>query len=448
MTAPWDVVVVGAGPAGTLAAERMLLAGARVLLFDGGPRIPPGAKAPEPDRRAWGFKAVGGSYDWYRVRAVGGRSLLWGGWCYRFDGVAFARAGWPDGGGAVMRAYDSVEKRLGVTEGTVDARYQRAADELGMKVLPKRGALHAPGVGWSAAASVPAARKARTHHVALHLDTKGPHAVGVSALDLRTEKVVHHRARAVVLAASPIETARILLSSDMDAARWGIGQGYADHMVASYVLLEPEPAGSPDGRGRFPGCALLENFVNLDEKSRRPYRGGFSIELSGRTPLATLGLERMVPGDEEHRWSATQVHAMGEVFPDGQRFVDLHPDERDVLGRSIPRVHVGWSDADREMASDMKAACVAVADVIAVPGSRVVPFVDPLIAGAGHEAGTCRMGTGEDSPCGSRGRLRALDNVWVADASALPSPGDRHPTLTILAHAFSVADDVVEKLAR
>jgi hypothetical protein len=44
------------------------------------------------------------------------------------------------------------------------------------------------------------------------------------------------------------------------------------------------------------------------------------------------------------------------------------------------------------MAADMRRACVGLADAIAVPGSKLIPFLDPLQPGAGHEAGTCAMG--------------------------------------------------------
>jgi choline dehydrogenase-like flavoprotein len=74
--------------------------------------------------------------------------------------------------------------------------------------------------------------------------------------------------------------------------------------------------------------------------------------------------------------------------------------------------------------------------------------VDPLQAGAGHEAGTCAMGAGEDAPCDPQGGLRALRNVWVADASVMPTPGDRHPTLTVMAHALRVAGAVSRYLRR
>ena len=72
--------------------------------------------------------------------------------------------------------------------------------------------------------------------------------------------------------------------------------------------------------------------------------------------------------------------------------------------------------------------------------------MDPLLSGAGHEVGTCVMGRSDDAACDPRGRLRALDNVWIADASVMPTPGDRHPTLTLLAHAWRVAEAVKESL--
>jgi len=89
---------------------------------------------------------------------------------------------------------------------------------------------------------------------------------------------------------------------------------------------------------------------------------------------------------------------------------------------------------------DMKQACVNLADALAASGSRLVPLADPLQLGAGHEAGTCAMGNDESAVCDPTGRVRGLSNVWVADASVLRTAGDRHPTLTVLAHAQRAAD--------
>jgi len=231
----------------------------------------------------------------------------------------------------------------------------------------------------------------------------------------------------------------VLLESDLGTGARRIGRNLVDHMVASYLLLEPAAPPSSDGRGPFPGSALVEGFVNVGPGTERPYRGGFCIELCGPVSLESIGVERMVASDEIDRWRATQVHAIGEMFPHDARYVDLHPTERDGLGRALPVVHVGWSTEEQTMADDMRRACVQIADALALPGSRVIPFLDPLLAQGTHEAGTCSM-AGEGAVCDANGRVETLANVWVADASALPTSGDRHPTLTLLAHSLRSAD--------
>jgi choline dehydrogenase-like flavoprotein len=170
------------------------------------------------------------------------------------------------------------------------------------------------------------------------------------------------------------------------------------------------------------------------------------MELAGPVPLHALDLERMAAPEQRLRTRATVIHAIGELHPHEGRYVDLDPEARDALGRPVPRVHVAWTDAERALAEDMANACVQLADALAISGSRLVRFSDPLCAGAGHEAGTCAMGPGLDSVTDGWGRVRELANVWVADAAALPTSGDRHPTLTVLAHALRAADDVARQL--
>lgn len=449
MVTAWDAVVVGAGPAGTIAAERLISLGHRVLLLDAGPRLRDGERTPEVDRRAWAYRAVGGSFDWYRVRAVGGRALLWGGWSYRLPDVVFRRGKWPYGASTLAPYYADVERTIGVVEGRIDERYRRASRALGIRIAAKRGALGAATKtrpSWTPL-SHEAARRARCYRAALHVEHSARRAEAISVLNLLREREEKLRARAFVLAASPVETARILLGSDVATRR--IGHGLVDHMVASWLLLEPSavpPATA--ARGPFPGSVLAHGLVNTGPDDQESYPGGVSIEVTGPLPLATLGVERMVPGGEEEKWSATQIHAIGELFPHAKRFVDLDPTERDALGRRIPRIHLAWSAAERRMAADLRRACAALADAIAIPGSKLIPFLDPLQAGAGHEAGTCAMGLDERSVCDPFGRLRALENVWIADASAMPTSGDRHPTLTLLAHALRAADNAGRYLAR
>lgn len=421
----WDAVVVGAGPAGTVVAAELVERGHRVLLVDAGPRLRPGERTPEVDRRAWAYGVVGGAFDWYRVRAVGGRALLWGGWSHRFGDAVFKRNGWPYRASTLAPWYARAERRLALARGTVDPRHRRVAQALGITIVPKHTAMWTP-------LSERVVRGARTYSVALRLVGSG-----VEILDLLRERTEVVRARAIVLAASPVETTRILLRSGYA----NVGRNLVDHMVASYLLLEPTPPTRPVS-------ALATGLVNTHAGNRRRYDGGFSIEISGPSLPRAFGVERMIPPGEEDRWSATQIHALGEMTPHRRRYVDLDPESIDVLGRPIPRIHVAWSAAEKRMAEDMRRASVGIADALATPGSKLVPFVDPLQPGAGHEAGTCAMGADEGAPCNAWGRLRGAENVWIADASALPTAGDRHPTLTLIAHALRTAHDVLRAFRR
>jgi hypothetical protein len=439
----WDALVVGAGPSGVIAAECLRARGHSVVQIEVGARLAKRAKAPEVDRRMWPYTTVGENYDWYRVRAVGGRSLLWGGWCFRFPDSTLGRNEWPFCARDLAPTYAEIEHRLCVAEGTLDARYRELAQALDLEIIPKRGVL-VPAGRSSTPRLLP--DRARSHTAALRLEHVGRRVQRVPVFDLRTGTVRQIKARAVVLCASPIETTRILLESDLGEPSDRIGRGFVDHMVASYILLEPSAPPMSGGRGLFPGAALVESFVNLDAETTRPYPGGFSIELSGPLPLESLDIERMAPPGEEARTRATLIHAMGEMTAFGERYVDLDPTRRDVTGRLVPRIHVAFSQGEQQLAADMRQACLQLADALAIPGSRVIPFVDPLQAGAGHEAGTCAMGPEEDSLTDPRGRLRALENVWVADASALPTSGDRHPTLTLLVHARRAAEDAARFL--
>lgn len=436
----WDRIVVGAGPVGCLVTDALLDAGLRVRLLDAGPRLSAGAKVPEVDRRVWGFTNAAGakrSFDWHRVRAIGGRSLLWGGWSYRFPAAVLARAGFAVSATTLAPHYRRVERALGVVRGPLDPRVARAARALEAKASPKRAPLR-DGRIWTARDTRGAAH-ARPNVLALRFEHAAGRATALVCLELATGREVRLRAQAFVLAASPIETARILLESELPSAG-SIGRGLVDHQVASYALIEPRPAPRAHANP-LAGATLVDPGVNFDARSARPYRGGFTLEVSGPVSLDALGLERMVSAGELEAHSATMVHAIGEIFPSRGRFVELDDARRDALGRRVPRVHFAWTREDERRAGDMRRACVALADELALPGSRLVPFTDPLDAGAGHEAGTCARA----EIVGGDGRLRALANIWIADASVMPTAGDRHPTLTLLANASRIAGSVARR---
>ncbi|MBI5494919.1 MAG: GMC family oxidoreductase [Deltaproteobacteria bacterium] len=471
-----DAVVVGSGASGMLVASRLLDAGLSVLVLECGPLVRD--KLPSCDRDKyekliapvlpttspdWAWHGEGTPYDWQRVRAAGGRTLVWGGWCLRMDahnhwdarafGVPF-----PFAVGELDKHYHRVETLLGLREVPIEPPFDAVPRDLGVPVLPKRAAVGP--CGCRAYVSLD-----RTRHVPLQpdaavsrvlLDRRG-RACGVAYVDVTTRTTHELPARAVVLCASPVETVRLLLASAPGGLGRNpqlIGKGLTDHVLIGHVVLLPRPAPRPGTLAPTERACTVARFVNAGRGTRRSYRGGFTIEVRGPVAtdtlpddtLASLGVDRADAAGMSH----LVIHAMGESGPNPQRWATVDPARADALGRPLPVIHFAWGDDEAAMVQDMEQAVVSVADVLAVPGSRAVPLQVPLAGGgAGHEAGGCRMGrSAKTSVTDVTGAVRGVTGLYVADASLLPTALDRPPTLTVMALALNVADCVVEAMSR
>ncbi len=69
------------------------------------------------------------------------------------------------------------------------------------------------------------------------------------------------------------------------------------------------------------------------------------------------------------------------------------------------------------------------------------------IGGTAHQAGTMRFGSDPaSSVLDLNCKAHAIDNLYVTDASFFPSIGAVNPTLTIIANALRVADQIIPRL--
>lgn len=471
-TNDFDVVVVGGGPAGLLVAERLAAQRFRCSVLEAGP----GPAAPLPacdlegfreaaapllgvDEGQWRFGTTAEALDWTRVRALGGRSLVWGGWALRpdpqslLDARAFGRP-WP------LRPLDlelhltRVERLLAVREAELPPHFAQVGAALGLRVVAKRAALRPCGCCPFLALDRPSNTTLRTGAVALRvlLDGRG-RTRGVEYIDVVSGTSRAVRAPFVVLASSPIETTRLLLqtaSGGPGGAHGLVGRGLVDHLIASFIVVLPVPASDVTPARALERVAFVPRFVNLGRKQRRDYIGGFSLELHGPEPLLGLGGDALralgIDAADAAQQSCYLVHAMGEAAPGPGRRVELNPDARDSLGRPVPVIHWSNDDNDVRMARDMCETAIAICDALALPGARVIPVRDPLTAPVlTHEAGTCAMGRDpRHAPCELSGQLRGVPGLYLADGSLMPSALDRPPTLTLLALALNTADCIVE----
>lgn len=470
-----DVVIVGAGLSGALVASECAKAGLRYKVLEAGPLPPsplplePGAfsrkTAPllEVDAENWRYASRRGPLAWYRVRAAGGRSLLWGGWSVRpgpqtlSDARAFERP-WPISQALLMRLAGQVERWLDVRAAPASPAARAAGKTLGLRVVPKRAATTPQGERPLTSLDRLARRSVQSHAVVLRvLWRPGTNLVdGVEWLDALTRRTQVLRARRVVLCASPVETARILSMSrePLGLALAGLGDGLCDHLISSVLVVRPEPAPTLVAPGPLEATAFLPRFVNVPGGRRRDYRSGFVTEVRGPHALSTLDgptLQMLgVEAQAARTSSYFSIHALGESTPNPRRRVRFDPASLDGFGRPIPVFQSGFVAEDRARAADMEETTDAIADVLARQDGRIIVLRRALDRGdTGHEAGLCAMGdSARTHVTDAFGGVFGARGLYVADASLLPTCLDRHPTVTILALALRAAGRIIEEARR
>jgi choline dehydrogenase-like flavoprotein len=82
-----------------------------------------------------------------------------------------------------------------------------------------------------------------------------------------------------------------------------------------------------------------------------------------------------------------------------------------------------------------------------VTAGETLPAAGPPGDAIADQAGTCRFGADpETSVLDVNCKARELDNLYVADASFLPSVGAVGPALTVMANAIRVGEHLVHRL--
>ena len=229
-------------------------------------------------------------------------------------------------------------------------------------------------------------------------------------------------ARVYALAASPIESARLVLHSPLDVPI--AGKYLAEHIYCR-AELEVDPR-ICDLHGQ--GVRVVVPPIGSDAVSR------FQIEIMGEA--ATDAPSRL-------RLRLTGEAAM-DPRPDNA--VVLSDDEAEVE-TGVPRaeVRMTYSVHDEARIAQMKATMIDVAERLG-ESLRISDIRTMGFGRSHHEAGTLRMGVEGmgDSVTDVNGKLHRYDNLYAADASVFPCVGVANPMLTITALGYRLAAHLAE----
>ena len=465
----YDAVVVGAGAAGGWAAKELCERGLTVCLIDAGPVVGAAPVARGPHFLAKGTALLGGQhvqarsgafraetrhlfvddrenpyttepgmpFNWFRGRQVGGRLHLWMRVTPRMTDRELHD--WPFDAQELAPYYDRVETFLGVTRAKLTPEEARLRDAVEAR-WPDRlveGAASAAREPGPVPRTIEAARSTglltlRSDTVVRRVEVDGDGlATGVSVVGRVTGQEETLRADTVVLAASTIETVRLMLNSASPAHPDGLGNssgllgtGIADHALVA--IGGPHPSSAPAER-----------------------RVGFQI--------AGLGHGFGVQGEigREDWWT---MAAIGPMLPRPENRVTLSPGARDAWGVPAAHIRCAFSKDETALAADQLAVLheLAAAAELRIERGRSLPqrlalrlarrtlhSRDGLLVpgGAVHETGGAALGVVLD-PFG--GCLDA-PNVFVVDGAAFPSSGWQNVTLTIMALAARAGERIAAR---
>lgn len=528
-----DLLVVGSGAAGITIARHFEGRSKRVIVLESG-----GETYDEKVQSLYRGTLTGTRADppleASRLRYFGGTTNHWSGWCRPLEPADFERrADWPESGWPITRAdlepyYGKAAPicRLGTVSFDDIAFWRRQPGGKKINPLPLNDKRFRSAIFQISNSLLfgelygPELRAARDVNVVLNatvlelLPASGHHAdqvrkridgVRVRTMDGGTATV---SARATVVAAGGIESARLLLLSDKVHPHGAgnehdlVGRYFIDHVwlnancflhfvhagldlpvyfdqlrigdaqmfeviTGTRQLLEQEQIGAfriwlKPSNASTAGIESAHDFAGAISHGRLPKNffadlGNMLADLDVLSDAAYKSLFHTNKSLFSHAQSATNVGAWLDINfeqrPDRDNRVQLG-DDRDGLGQR--RVKVNWRLGETERRTAVRALEVAAAEFgrMGIGRSRInfdfssgQSWPSNMVSSC-HHSGTARM---SESPAtgvvDSDCRVHSTDNLYVAGSAVFPTIGYANPTLTIVALAQRLAEHLEGILA-
>lgn len=258
------------------------------------------------------------------------------------------------------------------------------------------------------------------------------------------------RARAVVVSAGAIETARLLLLSGLANAHDQVGRHLQGHYYpTAHGLFDAEVHTS-----RGPGVTIATTAYNHGN----PGVIGGAMLADEFVMLPAIFVKSAVPPSLP-RWGAPLKTFMREHFRHVAKITGpVHEipaaDARvtlagvtDKFGLPVARLSGATHPETVRTAEFIRERAVDWLTASGAHQTWSMPQVRRLSAGQ-HQAGTCRMGTDPArSVTDTFGRVWGHDNLFVSDGGLHPTNGGFNPVLTIMAMAARNADHILTELA-
>lgn len=444
----YDIVIVGSGPAGCSLADRLSAKGVSCLIIETG--LNEYNQDIQTAYTAMDTRGHFGDQHWAQhwIRAFGGTSMVWGGWCAPLDEQDFER--WPITRSDLRSYYDIAADILKLDRviNSYDAAYLP-----GFRSKPFRtvyGAMRfgeeyqsfltMPGsvdvlLGVTVTALQPNAARSRIVGVTLHQQDGTERQLSLGD-DQR-----------LVLAAGGMGNAQLLLNPTADS---DVGVGNETDQVGRYLMEHPHYINTAAlvGRKRLmpptPPANFGEHVQNiLADRATYAKIGNLSVamELVEREINPRDRVERFLRDKYDGAFVAYNINIRSEMPASPDNRVTLAP-SRDPSGLPLLKTMcMAGSDTVRPVFAVLEEFGKTV---LSRDDGRVFIHNETLVSnpdGGGHTMGTTAMGSDPRISVVDRNcKVHRYANLYVAGSSVFTSGGSANPTLTIIALAARLAD--------
>ncbi len=454
--------------------------------------------------------APGTDWYWKRCKGTGGKANFWGRSSARFGDIDFKAASldgvgenWPVDYAEIAPWFSKAERYMGVASTIqnrpsnpdgdylppipwrcLDYMIQKAGEKIGVPYLPDRCAqLTVPHNGFPACHycgncsqgcdvgaffsptwfTIPDA--VATENLTLLtnalvrcvlVDERGT-ANGVAYVDRKTKQEVEVHAKVVVLAASCVETAHIMLNSRSRHWPTGIanssgqlGRNLCDHLYGNpgygYLPQLVGRAPTPDNIANST-VAWMPRWQNLSNPREEKFIRGYSVYIGGGCD-AFPGYYRQLEGfgaeykRNINRYYPSPIGALiqAPTLPSPTNYVDIDPEKKDIFGIPALRFHFQWGENELLMWEHAKGMMVELFK--AAGGEMWGAGDEPDRPGTSlHETGVCRFGSDPKSYVTNKwAQTHDVPNLYICDASIFPNCTDKTTTMPIVAFTMRTCD--------
>jgi len=241
-----------------------------------------------------------------------------------------------------------------------------------------------------------------------------------------------YEADTVVLSAGAANSAKILLASGIANSSDQVGRNYMAHNSRAVIAID-----------RKPNATVFQKTLALHDH----YDTLGSIQMVGKSNAAAMKgenhLAAVCPG-----WSLAKIAAHSVDF--WLTTEDLPLPENRVTLTNTGDIRLAYRETNHQEAAGLYRELRKILNHIGAAQHHVMDRnaftgMSIPVAGVAHQAGTCKMGEDPatsvlDPMC----KAHDLDNLYVVDASFMPSIGAVNPALTVMANALRVGAHLSE----